>query len=193
VAHDSDNIVAVGPEVEALCRAVNALVACRRGVALDDTLRRPAHTGGYLVYYKQAGKLPPRGSVRLAVLTDEDTGGTSRQTYTCVVTAWKDCNGNGTFETSVDTESAVSSTASATAGSAIRSGDAGARAAVPSASTSSRKPIGSRAGLRRTAGAVPRSLARRGVREGGRARLASCCRMVKIDEKGPTVYDPGDG
>jgi hypothetical protein len=32
------------------------------------------------------------------------------------VTAWNDCNGNGTFDAGVDTESAVSNQATATAG-----------------------------------------------------------------------------
>jgi hypothetical protein len=36
--------------------------------------------------------------------------------YTYVVTAWSDCNGNGLFDAGVDVESAVSNQATAKAG-----------------------------------------------------------------------------
>lgn len=39
VAHDSHNIVAVGADAESLCRAVNALVDNRGGIAVDDGSR----------------------------------------------------------------------------------------------------------------------------------------------------------
>lgn len=48
-------------------------------------------------------------------LAYKDTGLTSRITYTYVVTAWNDCNGNGVFELGTDTESVPSNKASATA------------------------------------------------------------------------------
>jgi len=54
-------------------------------------------------------------SVGPSTLTFKDTGLTSRVTYTYVVTAWNDCNANGAFDAGVDTESAVSNQASATA------------------------------------------------------------------------------
>jgi hypothetical protein len=60
-------------------------------------------------------KLQFRGSVGPSTLTYKDTGLTSRVTYTYVVTAWTDCNANGAFDAGVDTESAVSNKASATA------------------------------------------------------------------------------
>jgi len=66
-------------------------------------------------YHVQAGKLQLRVGVGPAVLAYKDSGLTSRVTYTCVVTAWNDCNGNGAFDAGVDTESAVSNQASATA------------------------------------------------------------------------------
>ena len=75
----------------------------------------PAPTGGYRVYYDESDKLQLCGAVSAGTLTYKDTGLTSRITYTYVVTAWNDCNGNGAFDAGVDVESAVSNTASATA------------------------------------------------------------------------------
>jgi hypothetical protein len=72
-------------------------------------------TGGYRVYYDQSGKLQFRAGVGPGTLNYKDTGLTSRVTYTYVVTAWNDCNGNGVFDLGVDTESAASNPASATA------------------------------------------------------------------------------
>ncbi len=89
--------------------------AGKRSITLKWSAGSPAPSGGYRVYYNQAGKLQLRGSVGPTVLTYKDGGLTSRQTYTYVVTAWNDCNGNGAFDTGVDTESAVSNQASATA------------------------------------------------------------------------------
>jgi len=75
-----------------------------------------APTGGYRIYYLQSGKLQFRGAVAAGTLTYKDTGLTSRVTYTYVATAWNDCNGNGVFDAGIDTESAASNSASATAG-----------------------------------------------------------------------------
>jgi hypothetical protein len=87
----------------------------KKAVTLSWTAGNPQPTGGYRVYYLQAGKLQLRSGVSAATSSYKDGGLTSRQTYTYVVTAWNDCNGNGVFDLGVDTESAVSNTASATA------------------------------------------------------------------------------
>ena len=89
--------------------------AAKKAVTLGWTASDPAPKTGYRVYYVQAGRLQFRGSVGPSTLTFKDTGLTSRVTYTYVVTAWSDCNANGAFDAGVDTESAVSNQASATA------------------------------------------------------------------------------
>lgn len=89
--------------------------AGKRSITLKWAASNPVPTGGYRVYYVQAGKLQFRAGVGPTVLTYKDGGLTSRQTYTYVVTAWNDCNGNGVFDSGVDTESAASNQASATA------------------------------------------------------------------------------
>jgi hypothetical protein len=90
--------------------------AARKAVTLTWTAGSPSPTGGYRVYYLQSGKLQLRGAVAPTTTTYKDTGLSSRVTYTYVVTAWTDCNGNGAFDAGVDAESAASSPASATAG-----------------------------------------------------------------------------
>jgi len=90
--------------------------AAKKAVTLTWTAASPTPTHGYRIYYAQAGKLQFRAGVGATVLTYKDTGLTSRVTYTYVVTSWNDCNGNGVFDAGIDTESAVSNTASATAG-----------------------------------------------------------------------------
>lgn len=89
--------------------------AAKKAVTLSWTTSSPAPTGGYRLYYVQAGKLQFRAGVSAGTLTHKDTGLTSRQTYTYAATAWNDCNGNGVFDAGVDTESAASNQASATA------------------------------------------------------------------------------
>jgi hypothetical protein len=89
--------------------------AGKKSITLTWAAGSPAPTGGYRIYYVQAGKLQFRAGVSSTTLTYKDTGLTSRQAYTYVVTAWNDCNGNGIFDAGVDTESAVSNQASATA------------------------------------------------------------------------------
>jgi hypothetical protein len=89
--------------------------AAKKAVTLNWKASSPAPTAGYRVYYNQSGKLQFRAGVGPGVLTYKDGGLTSRVTYTYVVTAWNDCNGNSAFDAGVDTESLPSNTASATA------------------------------------------------------------------------------
>ena len=90
--------------------------AAKKAVTLSWKAGSPAPGGGYRIHYVQAGKLQFRAGVSAATLSYKDGGLTSRQTYTYVVTAWQDCNGNGVFDPGVDTESVPSSSVSATAG-----------------------------------------------------------------------------
>jgi hypothetical protein len=90
-------------------------VAGKKSITLSWKAATPAPTSGYRIYYVQAGKLQLRGSVSNTTLTYKDTGLTSRQLYTYVATAWNDCNGIAGFDLGVDSESAVSNQASATA------------------------------------------------------------------------------
>jgi len=71
----------------------------------------PAPNGGYRLYYVQSGKLQLVADLPVDTLSYRDTGLTSRMTYTYVVTAWQDCNGNGTFDAGVDLESPESNQA----------------------------------------------------------------------------------
>ena len=87
----------------------------KKAITLTWAAGSPVPGGGYRVYYVQAGKLQFRAGVAAGSLTYKDSGLTSRQAYTYVVTAWQDCSGNGVFDVGVDTESAVSNQASATA------------------------------------------------------------------------------
>lgn len=87
----------------------------KKAITLTWTAGTPAPNGGYRIYYNQSGKLQFRAGVSAATLTYKDIGLTSRMTYTYVVTAWTDCNGNGVFDAGVDLESPVSNSASATA------------------------------------------------------------------------------
>jgi hypothetical protein len=88
----------------------------KKSITLTWGASSPVTTGGYRIYYDQSGKLQFRAGVGPGTLTYKDTGLTSRVTYTYVVTAWNDCNGNGVFDVGVDIESPVSNSASATAG-----------------------------------------------------------------------------
>jgi hypothetical protein len=89
--------------------------AGKKTVTLAWTSGSTAPTGGFRVYYDQSGKLVFRAGVAPTTLTYKDTGLVSRTLYTYVVTAWSDCNGNGTFDAGVDLESPASNKASATA------------------------------------------------------------------------------
>ena len=90
--------------------------SAKRAISLSWSASSPAPNGGYRVYYDQSGKLQFVGGVAPTTLSYKDTRLTSRVSYTYVVTAWHDCNGNGVFDVGTDTESAVSNTATGTAG-----------------------------------------------------------------------------
>jgi cytochrome c553 len=87
----------------------------KKAITLTWTAASPAASGGYRVYYSQAGKLQLRAGVTSATLTFKDTGLTSRVAYTYVVTAWNDCNGNGVFDAGIDLEGPPSGPVTATA------------------------------------------------------------------------------
>ena len=87
----------------------------KKAVTLAWKAGSPGPSGGYRIYYNQAGKLQFRAGVSNSTLTYKDAGLTSRVTYSYVVTAWSDCNGNGAFDAGVDAESPASNPASATA------------------------------------------------------------------------------
>jgi len=89
--------------------------AGKKSVTLTWAFGSPTPMSGYRIYYLQSGKLQYRAGVGPTVTTYKDSGLTSRMTYTYLVTAWNDCNGNGVFDVGIDTESAVSTQASATA------------------------------------------------------------------------------
>jgi hypothetical protein len=82
--------------------------AGRRSITLSWQPGNPAPTGGYRVYYDQAGKLQLRAELSASTTTYRDSGLTSRVTYTYVVTAFNRCG-------SEIAESAASNKASATA------------------------------------------------------------------------------
>jgi len=88
----------------------------RRTVTLNWQAGSPASTsGGYNIYYDQAGKLQYLGSVAAGTTTYKDSGLTRNVTYCYRVTAWNDCNGNGVFDLGIDTESGAGNIACATA------------------------------------------------------------------------------
>jgi formate-dependent nitrite reductase cytochrome c552 subunit len=66
--------------------------------------------GGYRIY--RGGTF--RAAVGTATLTYKDSGLATKTTYSYVVKAWQDCDGNGAFDAGVDLESTASNTASAT-------------------------------------------------------------------------------
>jgi hypothetical protein len=84
-------------------------------VALSWEPGDPSSIGGYRIYYDQSGKLQLVAEVDANTLTYKDNRLTSRVSYSYVVTAWSDCDGNGSFDLGTDQESAVSNTATATA------------------------------------------------------------------------------
>jgi hypothetical protein len=88
--------------------------AAKKAITLAWTAAAPA-PAGYRVYYEQSGKLQFRAGVPAGTLTYKDGGLTSRVSYSYVVTAWIDCNGNGVFDPGVDRESVPSTKATATA------------------------------------------------------------------------------
>lgn len=87
--------------------------AGKRAITLGWLAATPVPSGGYRIYYDQSGKRVFRAGVGTGVLTYKDSGLTSRVTYTYVVTAWTDCNANGSFDAGIDLEGAASNTVSA--------------------------------------------------------------------------------
>jgi hypothetical protein len=89
--------------------------AGKRSVTLNWNASNPAPDGGYRVYYNQAGKRQFLDSVSADTLTYKDSGLRRNIQYCYVVTAWSDCDDDGTFDPAVDQESAPSTEACATA------------------------------------------------------------------------------
>jgi hypothetical protein len=89
--------------------------AGKRSVTLRWGAGSPAPTGGYRVYYDQAGKLQFRADVPTSALTYKDSGLKRGVQYCYVVTAWNDCDTNGVYDPGIDTESVPSNQACATA------------------------------------------------------------------------------
>ena len=85
--------------------------AVRKNIDLVWEVGTPAPTGGYHIYYDQAGKLQFITSVNNTTLTYRDTGLQKNTPYCYVVKAWNDCDGDGVYTLGVDTESAPSNTA----------------------------------------------------------------------------------
>jgi hypothetical protein len=92
-----------------------AATPAKRAITLKWLASNPAPTGGYRVHYDQSGKLVYRASVGPNVLSYKDGGLSSRVSYTYVVTAWTDCNGNGSFDAGADVEGVPSNRVTATA------------------------------------------------------------------------------
>jgi hypothetical protein len=89
--------------------------AGRRSVTLNWSAGSPAPAAGYRIYYDQAGKLQFRAGVSAGTTAYTDSGLSRNTRYCYRVTAWNDCNDNGVFDAGVDTESAASNQACATA------------------------------------------------------------------------------
>ena len=87
----------------------------RRSVTLNWSASSPVPTGGYRIYYNQAGKLQYHDGVGFNTTSYKDNRLSRNIEYCYVVTAWNDCNGNGVFDSGTDTESSVSNLACATA------------------------------------------------------------------------------
>lgn len=87
----------------------------RRAVSLTWTAASPAPSGGYRIYYDQAGKLQFRAAVSASTTSYRDTGLSRGTQYCYVVRAWNDCNTNGAFDAGTDLEGAPSPRACAVA------------------------------------------------------------------------------
>ena len=86
----------------------------RRRVTLTWDVASPAPTGGYNIYYDQAGKLQYIDGVSADTLSYRDNKLQQRLQYCYRVTAWNDCNANGSYDSGIDTESGASGIACAT-------------------------------------------------------------------------------
>ncbi len=82
--------------------------SAKNALTLSWEAGSPAPNDGYRLYYVQSGKLQLVADIPVDTLSYRDSGLTSRMTYTYVVTAWEDCNSNGTFDIDVDLESSLS-------------------------------------------------------------------------------------
>lgn len=89
--------------------------AGRRNITLNWQAGSPVSDGGYRIYYVQAGKLQFKADVPVGTLTYKDSGLSRLVQYCYVVTSWNDCNGNGLYDTGIDTESASGNQACAIA------------------------------------------------------------------------------
>jgi hypothetical protein len=76
----------------------------KKNIKLTWTAGSPAPTGGYRVYRHAYPEPLLRASVSSATLTYTDTGLPNLTSFTYVVKAWNDCNGNGVFDLGIDTE-----------------------------------------------------------------------------------------
>jgi hypothetical protein len=79
-----------------------------RSVRLSWSAVSPSPTGGYNVYYDQSGKQQLVASVSSGTTSYNDNKLNQKTQYCYVVTAWNDCNGNGSFDAGVDQESSPS-------------------------------------------------------------------------------------
>jgi hypothetical protein len=86
----------------------------KRSVTLNWSAGTPPPDGGYRVYYDQSGKYQFLAGVPVDTLNFRENKLPSRVTYTYVLAAWQDCNGNGSYDVDVDLESPYSSPVSAT-------------------------------------------------------------------------------
>jgi hypothetical protein len=87
----------------------------RRSVTLTWQAGSTEPTGGYNIYYDQAGKLQFIAGVSTSTLTYKDNRLQRNTEYCYRVTAWNDCNANGSYDAGTDTESGASNIACATA------------------------------------------------------------------------------
>jgi len=86
----------------------------QKSVTLSWMPGTPVPTGGYRIYYDQAGKKLFRANVPAGTTTYIDTGLSRKTMYCYFVTAWNDYNGNGIFDPGIDFESGHSNVACAT-------------------------------------------------------------------------------
>ena len=86
----------------------------RRSVTLTWEAGSPTPTGGYNIYYDQAGKVQFIAGVPAGTLNYKDNRLTRNAEYCYRVAAWNDCNANGNYDAGIDTESGTSNISCAT-------------------------------------------------------------------------------